>query len=173
MVPAASTPNQTNGVDLAHSAIRVAPQLLLFANSHASLYAQRCATTVMGNPNSQTPLSATAERLQIKFQRTVVSEGGGHSFESANRDRDMACSGVLDDINGYLDVAIAKLPHTSNDNPAIYMDLVVVNHVLELLSTIADARVLLLIDAVPSQAAIALISNRLPVAHTPMLAATA
>ncbi|KAH4844779.1 hypothetical protein HBH75_188810 [Parastagonospora nodorum] len=71
MVPAASTPNQTNGVDLAHSAIRVAPQLLLFANSHASLYAQRCATTVMGNPNSQTPLSATAERLQIKFERTV------------------------------------------------------------------------------------------------------
>lgn len=74
----------------------------------------------MGNPKSQTPLPATAKRLQIKSERTVVSEGGGHSFESANRDRDMACSGVLDDINGYLDVAIAKLPHTSNYNPAIY-----------------------------------------------------
>lgn len=55
----------------------------------------------------------------------------------------------------------------------LYMDLVVVNRVLELLSAIADARVLLLIDAVPSQAAIALISDRLPVAHTPTLAAIA
>ena len=41
MVPAASNSNQTNGVDLAHSAIRVALQMLPFANSHAGLYVQR------------------------------------------------------------------------------------------------------------------------------------
>jgi hypothetical protein len=51
----------------------------------------------------------------------VVGVGGGHIFESASNGSDMACSGVLDDINGYLNVAIAKLPHTSNDNPAIYI----------------------------------------------------
>jgi hypothetical protein len=58
-----------------------------------------------------------------------VGVSGGRSRVNQQRLR----YGVLDDINGYLDVAIVRLPHTPNDNPSIKLELVVVNHVLELI----------------------------------------
>ncbi|KAF2819359.1 hypothetical protein CC86DRAFT_307528, partial [Ophiobolus disseminans] len=47
---------------------------------------------------------------------TMVGASGGLIEESANAGSDMACSGVLGDINGYIDFAIANHPHTTNDN---------------------------------------------------------
>jgi hypothetical protein len=68
-----------------------------------------------------------AERLQIDSQRTVVGMGGGHSFESAYNGSDMACWMI----------SMATSTSQSRNFPTdsrIYMDLVVVNRVLEHLS---------------------------------------
>jgi hypothetical protein len=64
MAAAVSTPNQTKGVDLVHSAIRVAPSATAIRRQPRQYV---CAATVMGIPNSQTPLPATTELLQINF----------------------------------------------------------------------------------------------------------
>jgi hypothetical protein len=71
--------------------------------------------------------------------------------------------GVLDDINGCPDVAIAKLPHTPNDNPYI------VGTCRRQPRSRADAQqgptpgCSLLIDVLPSQLVLALISDRLTI----------
>jgi hypothetical protein len=71
--------------------------------------------------------------------------------------------GVLDDINGYPDVAIAKLPHTPNDNPYI------IGTCRRQPRSRADSQQgpnpgwSLLIDALPSQLVVALISARLTI----------